>query len=63
MMSRSPLTGEVMPFVLAAIRTDCIVEGQRPVNDASRDLASVGHFAKRRRIKRGRNFRCDRLHG
>ena len=35
---------------------DRVVEGERPIEDAARDLAAISHLAERRRLDRRRNF-------
>ena len=59
-MSARPATGEMIPFVLADFRRDRIVEGERTIENAAGNLASIGHLAKCGRIKGGLDlFRDD----
>ena len=48
---------------LGRAEIDGVVEGERPVQDAARDLAAVGHLAERRGFDGGRNLRVHGFHG
>src|SRR5262245_34788573 len=40
---------------------DRIVKGEGAVHDGASDLSTIGHFAQRSSINRGRHLGCDRL--
>jgi hypothetical protein len=50
-------------FDLRCFGIDGVVERQRAVEDAARDLAALGHFAERGGVDGRRNFRCHSLDG
>ncbi len=52
-MSAWPVTGETSFLIGSGLLAHRGVEGQRPVENAARDLAAVGHLAQRGRVERG----------
>jgi len=48
---------------LGCFRRHCIIEGERPVENAACDLAAVSHLAERRRVKGGPDAFRYRLNG
>ncbi len=59
-MSAWPATGRLDALGACRHRGDGVVEGQRAVEHAARDLTAIGHLAQRGRIQRGRHLR---IHG
>ena len=58
-----PATGESIFLIAADSGADGVVERQRAVEHAARDLAAVGHLAQRRRLDGRGDLRVDRLDG
>ena len=52
-----PATAERDAFDAGGLGIDCVVEGERAVEQAAGDLAALGHLAQRRRLDGRWNFR------
>ena len=61
--SARPAIGDEICLIRAACGIHCGIEIERPVNDATDDLPSIGHFGQNRAVERGRHFGLHHLDG
>src|SRR5262245_9096051 len=55
--------GRAETGVLGGFERYCVIDGQWTVEDATRNLAALGHLAERRRFDRGGHLRIDHFPG
>ena len=60
-MSARPANRRLDALLLGSFRTDCIVEGERTVNEATGDLTTLGHLGKGSCIQRCLQLGIDHL--